>query len=140
MGWDHHSAISHASQSSLPVSDPTDPTDSSADPSTEPLPDLTRSDSHSYYDLFTIPQLIQSFSLDHVNTKKAAVNMSKLDFINKLTLRRKAGQLGSDGVMLEIGKVGSGEYGVEQEQEKERGLLVDRVQEMLRAEKVLEGK
>jgi glutamyl-tRNA synthetase len=123
MGWDHHSAISTAS----------------ADPEgDEALPDLTRADSHSYYDLFTVPQLVSAFSLEHVNTKKAAVNLSKLDFINKLTLRRKAGRLGADGVMVDLGKERFvGQEGGGQDEYDE---LVDRVQEMLRGQRVLQGK
>ena len=131
MGWDHHSAIS------------TFPSDSSSPTSSSELPDLTRSDNHSYHDLFTPSQLIQAFSLEHVNTKKAAVNLSKLDFINKMTLRRKAGALGPDGVMVDHAKGSEVDNDVKEGMEgheEERVELVRRVQEMLRGDKLLKDK
>lgn len=42
-------------------------------------------------------ELISDFDITHVNHRKAAVDISKLDFLNKMTLRRNAGRLGEDG-------------------------------------------
>lgn len=42
-------------------------------------------------------ELISNFDITHVNHRKAAVDISKLDFLNKMTLRRNAGRLGDDG-------------------------------------------
>ena len=143
MGWDHHSALATAAQSSSSSS--SDGLAALAEAGTG-LPDLTRSDNHSYYDIFTVPQLISAFSLEHVNTKKAAVNLSKLDFINKMTLRRKAGALGDDGVMVEYGKAteagakGSDGTATMVGHEDERMVLVDRVQQALREDKLLQDK
>lgn len=50
-----------------------------------------------------------------------------------MTLRRKAGRLGEDGVMVEAGKVFTGQ------EEEERQKLVERFQVSLREEKVLQG-
>jgi glutamyl-tRNA synthetase len=153
MGWDHHSAleelarrqqqlISPSSSSSAGPGDDhplaADSTDIPADGTL--LPPQTRSDSHSYYDIFTPGQLVAAFSLEHVNHRKAAVNLSKLDFINKLTLRRKAGRLGDDGVMVERGKEGLDGDVTSQGHEVERADLISRVQDMLREQKVLKGK
>lgn len=158
MGWDHHSALeelakrqdellvesgSKADTASAEVSAAADSTDI---PDDGPLlPPLTRSDSHSYYDLFTPGQLIAAFSLEHVNHRKAAVSISKLDFINKLTLRRKAGRLGADGTMVQKGKEalsGAADEGEEfsEDETAERGEMILRVQAALRQQKVLKGK
>lgn len=114
MGWDYHAAITSSS------------------PETTLDPHI-RTDGHSLYELFTIPQLIAAFDPSHINHRKAAVNQGKLDFLNKLTLRRKAGRLGEDGVMVEAGKISTGQ------EEEEREKLVGRFQNLLREEKVLQG-
>lgn len=114
MGWDYHAAITSSS------------------PETTLDPHI-RTDGHSLYELFTLPQLIAAFDPSHINHRKAAVNQGKLDFLNKLTLRRKAGRLGEDGVMVEAGKVSTGQ------EEEEREKLVGRFQNLLREEKVLQG-
>lgn len=114
MGWDYHAAITSSS------------------PETTLDPHI-RTDGHSLYELFTLPQLIAAFDPSHINHRKAAVNQGKLDFLNKLTLRRKAGRLGEDGVMVEAGKISTGQ------EEEEREKLVGRFRNLLREEKVLQG-
>lgn len=72
MGWDHHSARA-------------------------PSDEKDRNDGNSLSELFTVNELISNFDISHVNHRKAAVDISKLDFLNKMTLRRNAGRLGDDG-------------------------------------------
>jgi glutamyl-tRNA synthetase len=152
MGWDHHSALEDlaqrqqqialasgaspavdAEQSDLALSSTDIPDDGAL------LPPQTRSDSHSYYDIFTPGQLIAAFSLEHVNQKKAAVSISKLDFINKITLRRKADRLGNDGSMIKKGKEGLEEE-IGGQMTAERTDLILRVQAALKEQKVLKDK
>ncbi|TXT05007.1 hypothetical protein VHUM_03827 [Vanrija humicola] len=61
---------------------------------------LENADNNSLYELFTLPQMIQAFDLNLVTHRRAAVNLGKLDFLNKMHLRRKAGRLGADGVKV----------------------------------------
>jgi glutamyl-tRNA synthetase len=75
-------------------------------------------------------ELIQAFDLKHINHRKAAVDMQKLDFLNKMTLRHKAGRLGDDGNMTEVATG----------QEKSRKEMVEQVQAALRGTKVLKDK
>lgn len=82
-------------------------------------------------------QLVASFSLDHVNHRQSAVNMSKLDFLNKMTLRRKAGRLGKDGVLVNAGKDVEGV--VEDDSGKSKEELVVKLQGELRKVQVLKG-
>ncbi|KAK8845497.1 glutamate-tRNA ligase [Kwoniella newhampshirensis] len=113
MGWDYHAALSSAS----------------------PLDPHVRTDGHSLYEVFTLPQIIEAFDVSHINHRKAAVNVGKLDFLNKMTLRRKAGRLGKDGGMIGVGKSEEAEG----EKEGERKELVGRFQQLLREEKALKG-
>jgi glutamyl-tRNA synthetase len=106
MGWDHHA-----------VRPPTSL-------------EHPRSDSNSLSELFTMDELIQAFDLKHINHRKAAVDMQKLDFLNKMTLRHKAGRLGDDGNMTEVATG----------QEKSRKEMVEQVQAALRGTKVLKDK
>jgi glutamyl-tRNA synthetase len=85
--------------------------------------------------VFSVPQLIGAFDLAHVNHRKAAVNMSKLDFLNKMTLRRKAGRLGEDGVMVSLGKK-SEEGAAGEEGRKE---LVESLQKLLKQRELFAG-
>ncbi|WVR03523.1 glutamate-tRNA ligase [Kwoniella sp. DSM 27419] len=128
MGWDYHSALS---------------TSTSLDPH-------IRTDGHSLYELFSLPQLIDAFDIKHVAHRKAAVNPSKLDFLNKMTLRRMAGRLGKDGHMVSVGKThvaASSDAVVKSERESdgsedrspERDGLIQRFQALLREEKALKG-
>ncbi|WVQ62577.1 glutamate-tRNA ligase [Kwoniella botswanensis] len=112
MGWDYHSALS----------------------SKTTLDPHIRNDGHSLYELFTMDQLIEAFDITHIAHRKAAVNQSKLDFLNKMTLRRMAGRLGNDGVMVNSGKI-SHDNGIQGERE---GLIM-RFQQGLKDEKVLKG-
>ena len=113
MGWDHHTALAALAEAP------------------EGLPPHTRSDAHSLYEVFTVPQLIRVFDINHVNHKKAAVNLSKLDFLNKMTLRRKAGRLGQDGLLANAGKEADDE-----ESHLQRHQLVARLQEILKQHKL----
>lgn len=147
MGWDHHSAL----DASLRHEQETGSTPTSGPGSSLLEPSLRR-DNNSLHEIFTIPQLVAAFSLEHVNHRKAAVNLSKLDFINKMTLRRKAGRLGEDGVMIDRGKEGlmlpgdaalaedAEEGAAEEVVRKERAELVKRVQGYLKAQEVLKEK
>lgn len=112
MGWDHHAALEHAEGGALPAH--------------------SRSDSNSLYEVFTMPQLISAFDVPLINHRRAAVDMAKLDFLNKMTIRRKAGRLGKDGNYLAVGKEEAGEVN-----EEGRDALVSRYQEGLRQTKVL---
>lgn len=106
MGWDHH-----AVRPSTSLEHP-------------------RNDNNSLSELFTMEELIQAFDIKHINHRKAAVDMQKLDFLNKMTLRHKAGRLGDDGNMTEVS---SGHEGSRKE-------MVERLQEKLRGVKVLQGR
>jgi len=106
MGWDHH-----AVRPSTSLEHP-------------------RNDNNSLSELFTMDELIQAFDIKHINHRKAAVDMQKLDFLNKMTLRHKAGRLGDDGNMTEVS---SGHEGSRKE-------MVERLQEKLRGVKVLQGR
>ncbi|WWC85890.1 glutamate-tRNA ligase [Kwoniella dendrophila CBS 6074] len=125
MGWDYHSALSKKTT----------------------LDSHIRNDGNSLYELFTLSQLIESFDIDHVAHRKASVNISKLDFINKMTLRRMSGRLGKDGHMVNLGKEQSLESsrieGTNAELEEEGGIerssLIKRFQDGLREEKALKG-
>jgi glutamyl-tRNA synthetase len=105
MGWDHHAVRPPTSM------------------------EHPRNDSNSLSELFTVDELISAFDIKHINHRKAAVDMQKLDFLNKMTLRHKAGRLGDDGNMIEVAS----------EHEGSRQELVQRLQTKLREVKVLEG-
>jgi glutamyl-tRNA synthetase len=75
-------------------------------------------------------ELISAFDISHINHRKAAVDMQKLDFLNKMTLRHKAGRLGDDGNMTDIATG----------HERSRKEMVERLQRKLRSVKVLRGK
>jgi glutamyl-tRNA synthetase len=96
------------------------------------LPFHERNDKNSLYEIFSLPQLVQAFDLSHLSRRKAMVNIDKLDFINKMTLRRKAERLGEEGELVNLGK--AGENGG-----TERRMLVERYQTDLRALPALEG-
>jgi len=106
MGWDHHAVRPPTSM------------------------EHPRSDSNSLSELFTVDELISAFDIKHINHRKAAVDMQKLDFLNKMTLRHKAGRLGDDGNMTEVAS----------EHEGSRKDLVERLQTKLRGVKVLAEK
>ncbi|KAL7418807.1 Glutamate--tRNA ligase mitochondrial [Cryptotrichosporon argae] len=81
MGWDHHATL---------------PADAPAH--------TARAGPHSLYELYTLPQLVSAFDLAHVTHRKAVVDLDKLRFLNKMTLRRDAGRLGADGELVALGK------------------------------------
>lgn len=115
MGWDHHAALEQ---------------------SVDSLPYHVRQDQNSYFEVFSMPQLIQAFDLGLVNHRRAAVSRSKLDFLNKMTLRRKAGLMWDDPEFLAtVGKdVGANEAKKAQETARvERGQLIARFTEDLKA-------
>ena len=67
-------------------------------------PQVVRRDNHSYHEVFTLSQLVESFDLTHVTRRKASISNEKLEFLNRMHLRKKAGLLGSDGELIEAGK------------------------------------
>ncbi|GHJ89353.1 hypothetical protein NliqN6_5755 [Naganishia liquefaciens] len=117
MGWDHHHAAS-----TKPFFPPrlSPPSLSSVE---------IRQDLNSIADLFTMRGLVESFDLEAINHKRAAVFLPKLDWINKMHLRR-------------AGMVARGE---EREEEgyqignQTREDLVERLMQMLKEKKVLQG-
>ena len=128
LGWDYHSALESLNKkSSLPTP--------SSGPGSEILPPHARKDSHSLYEVFTLPQLISAFDLTHITRRKAAISQSRLDFLNKMTLRRKAERLGKDAATVETGKKDlAGAYGSMGEARRD---LVRELQGMLRELAVL---
>lgn len=113
MGWDHHAALERATGD-------------------EALPYHVRRDQNSYFEVFSMPQLISAFDLGLVNHRRAAVSRAKLDFLNKMTLRRKANAIpDEDADVLFAGKQGPAE--------SERNVLVQRFQSDLKAMPELEN-
>lgn len=130
LGWDYHAALeSLNTNASLPRP--------SSGPGSNILPAHARKDSHSLYEVFTLPQLVSAFDLTHITRRKAAVSQSRLDFLNKMTLRRKAGRMGKDLETAEIGKETLG--GQEESLGEARKELVERLQGMLRSVKGLQN-
>lgn len=123
LGWDYYSAL----ESLNTVSDLLTP---SVGPGSEILPAHARKDTHSLYEVFTVPQLISAFDLTHITRRKAAVSQSKLDFLNKMTLRRKAGRMGRDSETAELGKERLGRS--EESLGEARNELIEKLQGMLR--------
>ncbi len=123
LGWDYYSAL----ESLNTVSDLPTP---SVGPGSEILPAHARKDTHSLYEVFTVPQLISAFDLTHITRRKAAVSQSKLDFLNKMTLRRKAGRMGRDSETAELGKERLGRS--EESLGEARNELIEKLQGMLR--------
>ncbi|ODN76145.1 glutamate-tRNA ligase, variant 3 [Cryptococcus amylolentus CBS 6039] len=115
MGWDYQSIISTSFDTQETLLDP-----------------HLRSDGHSLHELFSLTQLIESFDPSYITHRKASVDQSKLDFLNKMTLRRKAGRLGADGSMINA-------LNKEADSVKEKRALVQRFQTMLKEEKALRG-
>lgn len=70
-------------------------------------------------EVFSLPELVRSFGIDGITHRRAAVDLAKLDYINKMTLRRKATAPAPD--------------------EEGRDVLVRRFQDGLRAEAALDG-
>lgn len=117
MGWDHH----HAS-ATKPFFPP-----SMSPPSLSSVE--IRQDLNSIADLFTMRGLVESFELEAINHKRAAVFLPKLDWINKMHLRRAG--------MVRDGEEREGEgYQIG---EQTRGDLVERLMRMLKEKKVLQG-
>lgn len=112
MGWDYQSALEAAVEAEGAA-----------------LPVHTRRDQNSLYEVFTLPELVNAFDLSLVNHKRAAVNLSKLDFLNKMTLRRKTGRLGAEGILTEVGKAAAGSV---KNEEEGRDSLVKRYQAALK--------
>ncbi|WOO84692.1 Glutamate--tRNA ligase [Vanrija pseudolonga] len=114
MGWDYQTALENAAAEGDEITDGL-------------LPFHARGDDHSLFELFTLPQMIQAFDLSLVTHRRAAVNLGKLDFLNKMHLRRKAGRLGADGELVNVGKAVDSA-----ENEKGREELVKRYQKSLK--------
>jgi hypothetical protein len=68
-----------------------------------------------------MPMLVKSFSLERVGRTRGSVFLGKLDWLNKMHLRRMGMETGN-----EAGEVKSG-----------RAVLIKRVKEMLQKESVL---
>ncbi|KAL1407080.1 Glutamate--tRNA ligase mitochondrial [Vanrija albida] len=119
MGWDYQTAIENAHAAADEHGDGL-------------LPFHARGDKHSIYELFTLPQLVAAFDLGLVTHRRAAVNLGKLDFLNKMHLRRKVGRLGEDGELVSTGKVLDPTAS-----EEGRDELVKRYQASLREQEVL---
>ncbi|ORX34714.1 Glutamyl-tRNA synthetase [Kockovaella imperatae] len=97
----------------------------------EALPPNERKDLNSLHEVFTLPQLINAFDLTHLTRRKASINMDKLDFLNKMHLRLRAGLIGQDGHLVNYGK---GDSGVDPDiLEKRRGDMVQQFQRDLKA-------
>lgn len=118
MGWDHHHA-SHV----LPFFPP-----SLAPPSLSSVE--MRQDLNSVAELFTMQGLVESFDLSTVNHKRAAVFLPKLDWINKMHLRRA-------GLITDPSQERSeGEFQIGNQT---RADLVNRLVGMLKEKKVFEA-
>ena len=115
LGWDYASSLQLR-----PAQPPDEPLHASYDKQSFPCTDTTFSGSllepsdesepaEPIHELFSLPLLVTSFNLEHLTRRKCAVNLSKLDFLNKMTLRQRAGRLGQDGMMLDPIKVGHSE-------------------------------
>ncbi|KAJ9101201.1 hypothetical protein QFC21_003420 [Naganishia friedmannii] len=115
MGWDHHHA-SHV----LPFFPP-----SLAPPSLSSVE--MRQDLNSVAELFTMQGLVESFDLSAINHKRAAVFLPKLDWINKMHLRR-AGLITDPSQEQSVGEFQIGN--------QTRADLVDRLVYMLKQKKV----
>ena len=132
LGWDYQSSLArHLSSSSSHVT-PNPKPDSQTD-SSPVIPMVLRRDGHSSNEVFTLSQLVDVLDLTHLTKRRATVNSAKLDFLNKMHLRRKSGRLGNDGEMLEDLKEGA-------EDLKERTELIDRFQRGLGALPELQDK
>ena len=129
LGWDYYSALESLNiNAGIPTP--------SSGPGSAILPPHARRDGHSFYEMFTLPQLISSFDLTHISRRKVMVSQSRLDFLNKMTLRRKVGRLGRDAKTAEIGKemLNAGDEESPKESKRE---IVTRLQAMLRELDVL---
>lgn len=73
------------------------------------LPVHKRNDNNSLYEIFTLPQLVQAFDITRLNRHKVQLDMNKLTFLNKQTLRRKAGRLGAEQALVDLGKTSDSE-------------------------------
>jgi glutamyl-tRNA synthetase len=83
-----------------------DPTTALREIHGEELPFHQRDDDQSLYEIFTMPQLIRAFDLTHLSRRKAQVDMAKLNFINKMTLRVWGGRMSAnDSAMVKVGKL-----------------------------------
>ncbi|KAK1926045.1 hypothetical protein DB88DRAFT_480500 [Papiliotrema laurentii] len=87
LGWDYQNALKSVLGGELPLHE--------------------RRDNHSLYEFFTLPQLVQAFDISQLSRRRSMVNLDKLDFLNKMTLRAKAGRLGADDFVMTIGKTAS---------------------------------
>jgi hypothetical protein len=82
-----------------------------------------RKDFNSLSELYTMPMLIESFSLERVGRTRGSVFLGKLDWLNKMHLRRMG---------MESGRTVDGKEGG-------RVALIQRVKEMLKGKPVFEG-
>ena len=131
LGWDYYSALeSLNTNTELPTP--------SSGPGSAILPPHARKDGHSLYEMFTLPQLISAFDITHISKRNVIVSQSRLEFLNKMTLRRKVGRLGADADVIEIGKETLHAGDEKPTAESKREILV-RLQAMLREVDELRG-
>lgn len=119
MGWDHFTALQNVLKEQG-VDDYLSPKMDKGDRG------------NSLYEILSMDQLIKAIDIKLINHRPSAVDMSKLDWINKMTLRRKAGRLGEDGHYIGT------ERSATQDQDG-FDALVKRFQDDLRAEPTLAG-
>ena len=109
MGWDHHISSS--------------------------IPEINSEPGH-VTELFTLPGLVEAFELGKVNHKKAAVDVQKLDWLNKMHLRRQAGRLGVDGLLSdEVVVDGEGFVGSREERQD----TIRRFEELLAGDEAIKS-
>jgi glutamyl-tRNA synthetase len=108
MGWDHLNSTANN-----PTTIPFFPLETLTDPS------AFATEAGSSTELFTLEGLVEAFDLKYITRRRAIVSFDKLDWVNKMHLRREA--------LLPEGSEGP------------KPSLVDRFMALLREQKVLEA-
>ncbi|KAG7562949.1 hypothetical protein FFLO_01639 [Filobasidium floriforme] len=133
IGWDHHHPTTSATQRPFFPIDPASLSSAASHDSSSSSSSLTsgldmtsldlRKDYNSFSELYTLDMLVESFSLERVGRTRGSVFLGKLDWLNKMHLKRV-------GMMHEGGEVKEG---------KGREGLVRRVKGMLKGKDVFQG-
>ncbi len=135
MGWDHHKLNSIGSSGG---GRPFFPSGERSKSLVEPEQRDLRTDLNTVTELFTLPALIESFDIGLINHRRSAVFLPKLDWLNKMHLRRagmrRSSEEGKKAELVENLMQDEGSGG-----RRDRKWLVARVMEMLRDSKVLKG-
>lgn len=125
MGWDHHVHEGDHGNTTTPTLHR-----SPFFPNHRKLPSLSsaelRKDLNSETELYTMDGLIEAFELERIVHRRAAVFMPKLDWLNKMHLRRQ-------GMVIDSGE----SNGEPAQSPPERNSLIDRLMKLLRESKVL---